>query len=172
MGVYADPSGVELKFYDKEGKTEVRPSVKSKGLLHSLHRADRRQKPDPAELDYSLGSTDWLTDVMVADTEEELKAMPEISNGACLTSVCSRMVRVQWKKKLPNGKVDSGKLENCVTLAVVTPGSEDSGRRMPTKEIYVFPEGTQFGPNHPFSHQWHSTIDYLESINTEVNTGA
>jgi hypothetical protein len=172
MGVYADPSGVELKFYDKEGKTEVRPSVKSKGLLHSLHRADRRGEPEPVDLDYSLGSTDWLTDVMVAETEDELNAMPKSSNGACLTSVCSRMVRVQWKKKLPNGQIDSGRLDNCVTLAMVTPGTEDSGQRMPTKEIYVFPEGTQFGPEHPFWPQWHGTIAYLESIRTEVKTGA
>ena len=170
MGVYADPTGVEIKFYDKEGKNEIRSSVKGKGLLHSLPRTDRRNKPDPIAQDYSLGSLDWLTDVMIADTEDELQKMPPCSMGASLTSTCSRMVRVQWNKNLPNGQTDSGRLDGCVTLALVTPGTEDTGRRMPTKKIYVFPEGTHFGPDHPFLPQWKGTIDYLESMHAEAKT--
>jgi hypothetical protein len=168
MGVYADPSGVELKFFDKDGRNEIRPSVRGTGQLHSLARKERLNKPDPVALDYSLGSTDWLTDVMVADTEKELQDMPACSKGSAATSTCSRMVRVQWKEKLPNGQTETKRLDNCVTLAVVTPGTEDSGQRLPTKEIYIFPNGTEFGPDHPFSRQWNGTIDYLESIRSEV----
>lgn len=168
MGVYADPSGIEIKFYDKEGKNEIRSSVKGQGLLHSLPRTERRGAPDPTTLDYSLGSTDWLTDVMVADTDKDLKEMTSASTGAAMTSTCSQMVYVQWKKQLSATQTDSGKIENCVTLAVVNPGEEDSGRRFPTKEIYVFPEGTKIVPGHPFWDKWHHTIDYLQSIHEEV----
>jgi hypothetical protein len=168
MGVYADPSGVELKFFDKDGRNEIRPSIRGTGQLHSVPRKDRREKPDPVDLDYSLGSTDWLTDVMVADTCDELKEMPACSKGAAATSTCSRMVRVQWREKLPNGQTETKRLDNCVTLAVVTPDTQNSGQRLPTKEIYIFPEGTQFGPDNPFRQQWTGTIDYLESIRTEI----
>jgi hypothetical protein len=168
MGVYADPTGVEIKFYDKEGKNEIRSSVKGKGLLHSLPRTDRRQKKDPENPGYSLGSTDWLTDVMIADTEDDLKQMTPCSVGASLTSTCSHMVRVQWKKTLQSGEVDSGKRENCVTLAIVNPGEEGIDARLPTKEICVFPEGTKIEPGHPFWTKWHKTIDYLASVHVEL----
>jgi hypothetical protein len=172
MGVYADPTGLEIRFYDKEGKNEIRSAIKGKAQLYSLSRTKRRGEPDPAVLDYSLGSTDWLTDVMVADTDEELKQMESASTGAALTSTCSQKVCVQWKKKFASGQIDADKIENCVTLAVVNPGEEDSGQRFPTKQIYVFPEGTNIRPGHPFWDKWHGTIDYVASLVNEVGTDA
>lgn len=172
MGVYADPTGLEIRFYDKEGKNEIRSAIKGKGQLYSLPRTERRGEPDPADLDYSLGSTDWLTDVMVADTDEELGQMEPDCKGAALTSTCSQKVSVQWKKKLASGQIDTNKIENCVTLAVVNPGDEDSGQRFPTKQIFVFPEGTKIQPGHPFWNKWHGTINYIASLIKEVNTNA
>ena len=165
----ANPNGVEIYFYDKAGTKQIRKSVKGKGLLHSLHRTGRRNKPDPIAQDYSLGSVDWLTDVMIADNEDELQKMPPSSTGACLTSTCSRMVRVQWSVKSASGEVDSGRMDNCVTLAVVNTGDENAGERLPTKEIYVFPEGTKIEDT-PFWGRWSGIIDYLQSLHVKVDS--
>lgn len=170
MGVYADPNGVEIHFYDKEGKKEIRNSIQGKGKLFSLHRADRRNQPDPISPDYSLGSPDWLTDVMIADNDHDLQKMTASSDGACLTSTCSQMVLVQWNVEPSPGKIDSGQMENCVTLAVVDSSDPNPRERLPTKEIYVFPEGTKIVEGHPFYNRWQKTIDYFQSIHRTVDT--
>jgi hypothetical protein len=161
MGVCADPSGVELKFYDKEGKNLIR-SVHGKGLLHSLPRAERLAANDPIAQNQSLGSTDWLTDVMVADNDDELNKMVASSTGAAMTSTCSYKVRVQWKNTLAPDKIDADRQENCVTLAVVPQNGEDDGERLLTKEIYIFPGGTKIEYGHPFWDQWNKTIHFLQ----------
>ncbi|HWG49252.1 MAG TPA: hypothetical protein VN669_06140 [Candidatus Acidoferrales bacterium] len=158
MGVCADPAGVKLNFYDKDGKNQLRQPVYGKGLLHSLPRAGRLPANDPITQNQSQGSTDWLTDVMVADNDDELSKMVASSTGAAMTSTCSYKVRVQWKNSLAKTEIE----ENCVTLAVVAQDEDDDGERLPTKEIYVFPEGTNIQPGHPFWDQWNKTIQFLQ----------
>jgi len=161
MGVYADPSGVELRFFDADGEKEIREPVQGKGQLHSLPRTVRRGKPDPVGQDYALGSTDWLTDVMVADSDQELQSMTPTTTGASLTSTCSQLVCVQWKVKLPSGQIDAGRKQDCVTLAIIKPGAQHVDGRVATKEIYVFPKGTTIGPGHKMWDKWHQTVDML-----------
>jgi hypothetical protein len=57
-----------------------------------------------------------------------------------------------------------------VILAVVNLGEEDSGQRFPTKQIYVFPEGTKIKSGHTFWDKWHKSIDYVAPLTNEVRT--
>jgi len=172
MAVCADPVGVTLKFYDKDKKTLLR-TVHGKGKVQSQLRAERRNAPDPDNPDYSLGSTDWLTDIMVAETDEELEKMnPSVFVAdPGMTSTCSRMVCVQYEERLPDGRLEMRWENNCVTLAIVDPGTQDANGRLLTKEIHIFPEGTNFDPGDPDTLIWNGTIDYLLELHKPVGGG-
>ena len=104
MGLQPHPNGVTLKFVEKDGITPRKPfSVKGFAKFFSTPRAQLRGQPDPANPGPELGSKDWLTDVLVADTQARLDQLRPISNLQALTSTASLQVRVQWETNASSG---------------------------------------------------------------------
>ncbi|HEY1938496.1 MAG TPA: hypothetical protein VGJ33_11230 [Candidatus Angelobacter sp.] len=78
----------------------------------STPRAQLRGQPDPPNPGPELGSKDWLTDVLVADTPTRLAQMQPTNDLQAMTSTASLQVHVQWETD-----ASSGEEPGCVTLA-------------------------------------------------------
>src|SRR5437588_11806909 len=100
MGVSAG-SNITLKILDKDGN-EIKAIPG--GTFSQLY--SRRRPVNPGTIDHVLGSLDWLTDVMIADTQAKLAAMTPCKISTALTSTSSRLVCVQWDIGSEKGRQD------------------------------------------------------------------
>ena len=114
MGLLPHPNGVTLKFVEKDGVTPRGPgSVFAKHVkFFSTPRVQLRGQPDPPSPGPGLGSKDWLTDVLVADTSAKLAAMKAHHTLDAMTSTSSLQVHVLW-----DTHDSSGEEQESVTLA-------------------------------------------------------
>lgn len=135
MGLQPAPTGVTLRFVENDLITERKPPVTGFARFFSTPRKQRRGQPDPPNPGPELGSSDWLTDVLVADTQAKLaKLKPDFTTQA-LTSTTSLQVRVQW-----DTDANSGVEPASVTIA--PPGKlvmQTGDTHFTTAELLVLP---------------------------------
>lgn len=147
MGTQPNPQGVTLKFLDKDGK-ELR-SVSGK-----FAKFFSRPRPlNPGVFDAVLGSADWLTDVLVADTAAKLANMQPTQDQAAATSQSSRQVLVRWD--VGN---DTGGLQDCLTLCS---GAMIAPKVLSANEVRVLPPETVMDSNHPLFKDWEDGAVFL-----------
>jgi len=139
MGIWPG-SNVTLKFSDENGNEIRRISGGRFAQFFSSRRPIKPRSADPV-----LGSEDWLTDILVADTQEKLEAMTPTQSMFALTSASSRMVTVQW-----HIGDQRGRQERCLTMC----SSLDPSTPTVADEVTVLPETTNMDVNHPGFAQW------------------
>lgn len=148
MGTIASSSGVTLRILDKNG-------VEQKTVFGKFAHLYSKQRPlNPGSPDPLLGSQDWLTDVLIADTEAKLKAMKPTQNLAAATSQGSRLVLVRW-----NIETDQGQMDNCITLCDGTM----QGNHLLTDQIRVLPKNTVMDQHHPLFPAFAAASHFLQS---------
>jgi hypothetical protein len=160
MGIESAPSGVTLHFLDKTGRPDGRPDVKGNCLLLSSRRIDNPLDPDPL-----WGSSDWLTDIIVADTPAKLSAIRPVGQGTdAFTSSASRRVFVQWDSKSPDGKQQIGEQQNCLTIARLLDGQCSKKGYGLTDHILILPSNTDMMPGHDCWKDWKDMILKLQAM--------
>jgi hypothetical protein len=139
MGVQAADT-VTLIFLNTDGKTERRPRFTGQAIFYSARRPVEPNTQDPV-----FGSLDWLTDVMVGDTQESLGSLEPSQTLEAYTSSSSRGVLVQWAMG-----AEEHSEKNCITVAI-----DSGGAPFPTSTqepyivdtVYVMPWETKMVPD-------------------------
>ncbi len=149
MGLGSAPGGITLRFLNRDGSERRPPLTGAHVKLFSTPRTKRLDGLQPNLSGSELGSKDWLTDVIVADTPEKLAAMKPLLHDTALSSLTSRRVFVQYNITDPQtGKPDEGSEMEAVTVAPPDKLIHEGSGRSLTTELHVFPKGTLFGIPH------------------------
>jgi hypothetical protein len=145
MGMQPNPLGVTLQIFDDKGK--LRRTVTGVAKFSSTNRANRLRSTDPQDPPLELGSPDWLTDVMVADSEEMLATLKGDFSDSALTSTASRRVRVQYKVTNPaTGQLETDNIVDAVTVAPREGNTPIDAEHVQSSIVNVFPTGHLFTP--------------------------
>src|SRR5216684_1715897 len=150
MGCEASPNGVTLQFFDASGGDLSRSVSGKYAKLYSKHRPVQH-----GHTNQLLGSQDWLTDILVADSDAKLKAMTPTCNCIDQTSACSMDVSLQWDVG-NNGEAH----EDCLSIAFGTP----KGGAVVVDKIYILPAGTVMANGHKLWHDWVRQADLLLNL--------
>ncbi len=150
MGVEPSTTGIKLEFCDKDGNTVDSHA----GPAAQLFSQPRPENPSAGTDDAEYGSTDWLTDVLVAETPENLLNFRPSALAHSATSGSSKGVQVHWHKTenapLPE-TATVRTLKNQLTIAYGTP---IPGGRLSVDKIKVLPPETDMKPGHPLWDDW------------------
>jgi hypothetical protein len=141
MGCEPDPDGINLEFYDATGAAKTREDVfGGHAVLYSRNRPVDYGSNDP-----KLGSQDWITDILVADSPDRLKTMQPTDDGGDQTSICSRNVLVQW-----HVGEEQGKAPGVLTIADGSPGKS----KFVVSGVRVLDKDTQMDERHAMWDDW------------------
>jgi len=147
---------VTLEFLDKDGNIDPNqgPVTGAYCVFYAAPRPDRPDDPDPV-----LGSQDWLTDVLLADTQAKLTAMKPTQIGDAYTSASSRQVQVQYDVGNKSGRV-----RDRLTLATSSTGDTDDRGFLLVDRVRVMPGNTNMRPGHPLWEEWKKMKIKLEAM--------
>ncbi|HLJ28928.1 MAG TPA: hypothetical protein VKY85_19615 [Candidatus Angelobacter sp.] len=147
MGTLASENGVTLRILDKNG-------AEQRQIFGKFARFFSRKRPlNPGSPDPLLGSQDWLTDVLVADSKQKLDAMKPTQNELAATSQGSRLVLVHWSVANEDNQMD-----NCITLCKGTM----QGNRLVTDEVQVLPKDTVMDQKHPLFREFAAAAKFFQ----------
>lgn len=135
MGIQAADK-VTLIFLDTDGRTERHPRFTGQAIFYSARRPVEPNSENPV-----FGSFDWLTDVMVADTQESLGSLQPTQTLDAYTSSSSRGVLVQW-----SNSAERHSEKNCITIAIDSGGAPfptSTEERYVVDTVYVMPWDTR-----------------------------
>jgi hypothetical protein len=144
MGLVANPNGITLKFADGSSVS---------GAFARLYSKRRPLAPDE-DVPF-LGSQDWLTDVLVADSKEKLDALPPTGTTNDQTSACSMNVCAQW-----DVGGNKGKLTGCTTIA---DGQPVDGKYL-VNSIKILPGETPIAKLHDLLDEWEQKRHYIQAL--------
>jgi hypothetical protein len=145
MGMGPDDE-VTLRFLNAD-KTKRKPSVKGTFVkFFSTSRQGRLKGKDPQAPPIELGSKDWLTDVLLADTQERLDSLTPDMDLDAASTFSSRHVHLQYDGIDPDtGARVQGEEKDAVVIAPETAIIPQAGGKSRTNVLEVYPAGTSFG---------------------------
>ena len=144
MGVEPSPAGVTLEMCDKNGNVQST----YQGAAAKLYSKPRPAKADLSPVDHEAeyGSDDWLTDVLVAKSQDDLSSFSPSATMEAATSGSSKNVLVHHAA--------GGSYEPLKDRTTIAYGSPIAGGRLSVDKIKVLPPETEMKPGHPLWHDW------------------
>ncbi len=140
------PGGkVALHFLNVD-KTERKPPVEGAFVkFFSTSRKDRLKIHDPQDPSIELGSKDWLTDVLLADTESGLAKLKPDMDFDAQSTFSSRHVHLQYEGINPKtGERMQGEEKDAVVIAPKKAIVPQGNGKSTTNVLEVYPSGTSF----------------------------
>lgn len=163
MGVKVSPRGVFLKFLDAQGNLDSTKPVFF-GTAAAFYGKTRPIHPNSKDPKY--GSPDWLTDVLVADSEANLSTLPHSIDEEPYTSGSSKNVTVRWASTDASGQVQTNVLEGAQTIAVgyPMPNGATTGTTTPymVEGFLVLPAGATLENDHATWPAWKNGVQYMK----------
>ena len=150
MGVEPSPAGIKLEFCDKNGNV-VETHTGAAAQLFSKPRPDN---PPAGTDDSEYGSTDWLTDVLVAETPENLLNFRPSALAHSATSGSSKGVQVHWHKTESTPLPETATVRTLKNQLTIAYGDPIPGGRLSVDRIKVLPQETDMKPSHPLWAEW------------------
>jgi hypothetical protein len=141
------PGGeVTLRFLNAD-KSKRAPEVKGTFVkFFSISRKNRVQAKDPQSPPVELGSKDWLTDVLLADTQERLNELRPDNDLDAASTFSSRHVHLQFDGIDPDtGARVKGEERDAVVIAPKDAIIPLGGGKSRTDILEVYPPGTSIG---------------------------
>jgi hypothetical protein len=158
MGVRASQTGVTLLFFNPDGTPDTTKAAVT-GEFAAFYSISR--PVDPTSNDLHLGSKDWLTDIMVVDSQVKLGNMTPTQSGIQLTSAASKQVLVRWDV---GGQ--RGTQVECFTIS----SGQMVGTRLFADTIKVLPRNTVMDENN--NDLWGEWTKAAQSLLTQATSPA